>query len=117
MGSHIHISPCNRTELGVHGITIMSRINVNCDEIWKEISSEEFVNLTPSSEYDRVSVQRLTNLIREALEILRNPGIMRNLNQAQIKDLKAKVRQLSTQLARESTLARRVDPSVPLPWS
>ena len=95
----------------------MSRFNVNCDEIWKEISSEEFVNLTPSSEYDRVSVQRLTNLIREALEILRNPGILRNLNQAQIKDLKAKVRQLSTQLARESTLARRVDPSVPLPWS
>ena len=72
------------------------------------------MNLTPSSEYDRVSVQRLTNLIREALDILRNPGIMRNLNQAQIKDSKAKVRKLSTQLARESTLARRVDPSVPL---
>ena len=95
----------------------MPRFNVNCDEVWREVSSEDFVNLTPSSEYDRVSVQRLTNLIREALEILRNPGIMRNLNQAQIKDLKAKVRQLSTQLARESTLARRVDPSVPFPWS
>ena len=95
----------------------MPRFNVNCDEVWREVSSEDFVNLTPSSEYDRVSVQRLTNLIREALEILRNPGILRNLNQAQIKDLKAKVRQLSTQLARESTLARRVDPSVPLPWS
>ena len=95
----------------------MPRSNVNCDEVWREVSSEDFVNLTPSSEYDRVSVQRLTNLIREALEILRNPGILRNLNQAQIKDLKAKVRQLSTQLARESTLARRVDPSVPLPWS
>ena len=95
----------------------MPRSNVNCDEVWREVSSEDFVNLTPSSEYDRVSVQRLTNLIREALDILRNPGIMRNLNQAQIKDLKAKVRQLSTQLARESTLARRVDPSVPLPWS
>ena len=92
----------------------MPRFNVNCDEVWREVSSEDFVNLTPSSEYDRISVQRLTNLIREALEILRNPGIMRNLNQAQIKDLKAKVRQLSTQLARESTLARRVDPSVPL---
>ena len=74
----------------------------------------EFVNLTPSSEYDRDSVQRLTNLIREALEILRNPE---HLNQAQIKDLKAKVRQLNTQLTRESTLARRVDPSVPWPWS
>ena len=92
----------------------MPRSNVNCDEVWREVSSEDFVNLTPSSEYDRVSVQRLTNLIREALDILRNPGIMRNLNQAQINDLRAKVRQLKTQLARESALARRVDPSVPL---
>ena len=92
----------------------MPRFNVNCDEVWREVSSVEFVNLTPSSEYDRDSVQRLTNLIREALEILRNPE---HLNQAQIKDLKAKVRQLSTQLATESTLARRVDPSVPRPWS
>ena len=92
----------------------MSRINVNCDEIWKEISSEEFVNLSPSSEYDRVSVRRLTNLIREALEILQNPE---HLNQAQIKDLKAKVQQLNAQLTRESTLARRVDPSVPRPWN
>ena len=92
----------------------MPRFNVNCDEVWREISSEEFVNLTPSSEYDRVSVQRLTNLIREALEILRNPE---HLSQAQIKDLKAKVQQLNAQLTRESTLARRVDPSVPRPWS
>ena len=50
------------------------------------------------------------NLIREALEILRNPE---HLSQAQIKDLEAKVKQLNTQLIRESTLARRVDPSVP----
>ena len=92
----------------------MPRSKVNCDEVWREVSREDFVNLTPSNEYDRVSVQRLTNLIREALDILRNPGIMRNLNQAQINDLRAKVRQLKTQLARESALARRVDPSVPL---
>ena len=88
----------------------MSRFNVNCDEVWKEISSEEFVNLTPSSKYDRVSVRRLTNLLREALEILQNPE---HLSQAQIKDLEVKVKQLNAQLIRESTLARRVDPSVP----
>ena len=92
----------------------MPRSNVNCDEVWREVSSEDFVNLTPSSEYDRVSVQRLTNLIREAFDILRNPEIMRNLTQAQTNDLRSKVRQLKTQLARESALARRVDPSVPL---
>ena len=92
----------------------MSRSNVDCDEVWREVSREDFVNLTPSNEYDRVSVQRLTNLILEAFDILRNPEIMRNLTQAQTNDLRAKVRQLKTQLARESALARRVDPSVPL---
>ena len=92
----------------------MPRSNVDCDEVWREVSREDFVNLTPSNEYDRISVQRLSNLILEALDILRNPEIMRNLTQAQTNDLRTKVRQLKTQLARESVLARRVDPSVPL---
>ena len=74
----------------------------------------EFVNWTPSSEYDRDSVRGLTNLIRESLQIFRNSE---HLNQAQIKDLKVKVQQLNTQLTRESTLARRVDPSVPRAWN
>ena len=92
----------------------MPRSNFDCDEVWREVSREDFVNLTPSNEYDRISVQRLSNLILEALDILRNPEIMRNLTQAQTNDLRTKVRQLKTQLARESVLARRVDPSVPL---
>ena len=92
----------------------MSRSNVDCDEVWREVSREDFVNLTPSNEYDRISVQRLSNLILEALDILRNPEIMRNLTQAQTNDLRTKVRQLKTKLARESVLERRVDPSVPL---
>ena len=92
----------------------MARSNVDCDEVWREVSREDFVNLTPSNEYDQVSVQRLTNLIREASDILRNPEIMRNLTEAQANDLRSKIRQLKTQLARESALARRVDPTVPL---
>ena len=92
----------------------MPRFSVNYDEVWREVSSVEFVNQTHSSEYDRDSVQGLTNLIREALQILQNPE---HLNQAQIKDLKAKVQQLNAQLTRESTLARRVDPSMPRPWN
>ena len=101
-------------ELSVCKLTIMSRPNVDYDEIWREVSREDFVNSTPSNKYDRLSVQRLSNLILEALDILRNPNIMRNLTQAQANDLRTKVRQLKTQLARESALARRVDPSVPL---
>ena len=87
----------------------MPRFSVNCEEIWKEVSSVEFVNRTPSSEYDRDSVRGLTNLIQEALQVLQNPE---HLTQAQIKDLKAKVQQLDAQLTRVSTLASRVDPTV-----
>ena len=101
-------------ELCVHEITIMPRFNVKYDEVWREVSSVEFVNRTPSSEYDRDSVRGLTNLIQEALQVLQNPE---HLTQAQIKDLKAKVQQLNAQLTRESTLARRMDPSVPWPGS
>ena len=84
--------------------------NVNYEEVWKDVSSVGFVNQKPSSEYDQDSVQGLMNLIREALEVLWHPE---HLSQAQIKDLEAKVKQLNAQLTRKSTLARRVDPSVP----
>ena len=92
----------------------MSRPNIDYDDIWREVSRDDFVNLVPSSEYNLSSVQGLSNLILEALDILRNPNIMRNLTQAQANDLRTKVRQLKAQLTRESALARRVDPSVPL---
>ena len=88
----------------------MPRFSVNYDEIWREVTSVEFVNRTPSSEYDQDSVRGLTNLIQEALQVLQNPE---HFTQAQIKDLKVKVQQLDTQLTRVSTLASRVDPIVP----
>ena len=92
----------------------MSRLNIDYDDIWREVSRDDFENLTPSSEYDLSSVQRLSNLLLQALDILRNPNIMRRLTQDQANDLRTKIRQLRAQLIRESTLARRVDPSVPV---
>ena len=89
----------------------MPRFSVNYDEVWKEVSSAEFVNRAPSSEHDRDSVRRLANLIQEALQILQNPA---HLSPAQIKDLKTKVQRLEAQLTKESDLAKRVDPVVPL---
>ena len=71
----------------------MRRFSVKYDKIWREVSSVEFVNRTPSSEYDRESVRGLANLIQEALQVLQNPE---HLTQAQIKDLKVKVKQLNT---------------------
>ena len=41
----------------------MPGFNVNYEEIWKDVSSVEFVNQKPSSEHDRDSVQGLANLI------------------------------------------------------
>ena len=92
----------------------MARSNIDCDEVWREVSREDFVNLTPSNEFDRVSVQKLTTLIREACDILENPVVLRNLTQAQVSDLRSKIRRLKTQLAKESASARRIDPTVPL---
>ena len=69
----------------------MSRPTIDYDEIWREVSRDDFINLVPSSEYNLTSVQGLSNLILEALNILRNPNIMRNLTQAQANDLRTKV--------------------------
>ena len=89
----------------------MPRFSVNYNDVWKEVSSAEFVNIAPSTEHDHDSVRRLADLIREALQILQNPA---HLSPAQINDLKTKVRRLEAQLTKESALARRVDPVVPL---
>ena len=89
----------------------MPGLRVNCDELWKEVSNAEFVNIAPSTEHDRDSVRWLANLIKEALQILQNPV---HLNPAQINDLRIKIRKLEIQLAKESALVRRVDPTVPL---
>ena len=109
--THIYISPCSRGGLGFQEIPIMSRFGVNCNDVWREVSSAEFTNMAPSSEHDRESVRGLVNLIREALQVLQNPV---HLSPTQISELKTKVRRLEAQLAKESTLAKRVDPEVPL---
>ena len=89
----------------------MSRFSINYNEVWKEVESAEFVNMAPSNEYDRDSVSRLADLIREGLQFLEHSA---QLSPAQIKELKTKIRKLEAQLAKESALARRVDPTVPL---
>ena len=68
-------------------------LRVNCDKVWKEVSSAEFVNISPLTEYDRDSVMQLADLIKEALQILQNPV---HLSPAQINDLRIKIRKLET---------------------
>ena len=52
----------------------MARFNINCDDVWKEVSGAEFVSMTSVNEYDFDSVRRLSELIREALEVLHSPA-------------------------------------------
>ena len=111
MSKHIYISPCTKIKLCFHKIPIMSRFSINYNEVWKEVESAEFVNMAPSNEYDRDSVMRLAYLIREGLQLLQQSA---HLSPAQINEVKTKVQRLEAQLTKESALARRVDPAVPL---
>ena len=54
----------------------MPRFSVNYNDVWKEVSSAEFVNIAPSTEHDCDSVRRLADLIQEALQILQNPAYL-----------------------------------------
>ena len=42
----------------------MTRFNINCDDVWREVSDAEFVNRTSVNEYDFDSVRRLAELIK-----------------------------------------------------
>ena len=87
----------------------MARFNINCDDIWKEVSGAEFVNMPSVNEFDFDSVRRTAELIREAREVLQGPA---PLNPRQRKEVESKVRMLETQLIKESVSAKRVDPRV-----
>ena len=51
----------------------MTRFNINCDDVLREVYGAEFVNMTSMNEYDFDSVRRLAELIREAQEVLQGP--------------------------------------------
>ena len=48
----------------------MARFNINCDDVWKEVSGAEFVSLPSGNEFDSDTVRRTAELIREAREVL-----------------------------------------------
>ena len=89
----------------------MSKFSIDYNKVWEEVESAEFVNVTPTNEYDMDSVSRLADLIREGLQFLQHSA---QLSPAQIKELKTKLQKLEAQLAKTSALARRVDSTVPL---
>ena len=83
---------------------------IDYNQIWEEVSNSRFENVVPTSEHDWVSINRLQNLIQEALRLLRHPN---DLSRVQSRKLKIKIRQMLSRLSRERVLARRVDPTIP----
>ena len=51
----------------------MSKPAVDFDEIWGEVNSPDFVNVTPTNEHDQHSVMGMVTLMRETKEAINNP--------------------------------------------
>ena len=58
-------------------------LQVNYEDVWKEVSTAEIQNIKPSTEYDKESIKQLAILYRDAQDILRNPP---NISPKQIQD-------------------------------
>ena len=83
---------------------------VDYNRIWEEVSSSGFKGAEPTNEHDRTSIDRLQNLIQDAVQLLRSPN---GLSRVQNRKIKFRIRQMLSRLSRERVLARRVDPTIP----
>ena len=83
---------------------------VDYNRIWEEVSSSGFKGAEPTNEHDRTSIDRLQNLIQDAVQLLRSPN---GLSRIQNRKIKFKIKQMMSHLSRERVLAKRVDPTVP----
>ena len=84
---------------------------VNFDDVWKGVSSSDFLNIEPENEYDLKVVMRNAEIIREGFKILDGPL---PLTPEQRNELSTRLRQLQWKLLKESILANRSDPRVPV---
>ena len=87
----------------------LGRMSVDYTRIWEEVTSSEFKGAEASTEHDRTSIDRLRDLIQDAVQLLRSP----NVSKEQSRRVKVKIRQMMSRLSRERVLAKRVDPSIP----
>ena len=83
--------------------------DVNFDDVWKVVSSPEFVNKEPENEYDLKVIMRTYKLIKDGVDMLNGPL---PLSPEQRNELSTKIRQLQRKLLEESILVNRVDPRV-----
>ena len=85
--------------------------DVNFDDVWKVVSSSDFVNKELENEYDLKVVMRNYKLIKDGFDMLNGPL---PLTPEQRNELSTKLRRLQRKLLKESILANRSDPRVPV---
>ena len=85
-------------------------MSVDYTRIWEEVTSSGFKGAEPTTEHDQTSIDRLRDLIQDAVQLLRSPN---GLSKVQNRRVKFKIRQMMSRLSRELVLAKRVDPSIP----
>ena len=83
---------------------------VDYNQIGEEVSSSGFKGAEPTNEHDRTSIDRLQNLIQDAVQLLRSPN---GLSRIQNRKIKFRIKQMMSHLSRERVLAKRVDPTIP----
>ena len=82
---------------------------INCEDIWKEVSTNTFNNIRPSTEFDKQSIRELTILYRDAINMVQNPP--EGLSHKQIQELRGNVKRLKQELEKQITLVQRFDTS------
>ena len=83
---------------------------VDYNRIWEEVSSSGFKGAEPTNEHDRTSIDRLRDLIQDAVQLFHSPN---GLSRIQNSKIKFRIRQMMSRLSRERVLAKRVDPTFP----
>ena len=84
---------------------------VNFDDVWKVVSSSDFLNIEPENEYDLKVFMRKAEIIKDEFDMLNGPL---PLTPEQRNELSTKLRQLQRKSLKESILASRSDPRVPV---
>ena len=82
---------------------------VNFDDVWKVVSSPEFVNKEPENEYNLKVIMRTYKLIKDGVDMLNGPL---PLSPEQRNELSTQIEKLQEKLYEDSILVNRVDSRV-----
>ena len=91
----------------------MSKPNIDCEEVWKDVKQMDFGDVAPTNEHDGQTFKGITNLMKAARSAINNPEQM-GINQKQVKVLEKKLKGMKRRWIEECEIASKVDPEVPV---